>query len=487
MFERDGQAVYFGATAIENIFLTELMPSAKGDFVKVYLCALFHSGQKEEGLTLADIAQELGQNQAQVEAALRYWERRGALSYIASDPPVYRLYSLTQRALTGQDAAMEVDDAYLTFAENVYALFGDDRKVRPAEIASAYEWVVDEGLSPEAVLTLLRHQKENAGNQFSFRKAGEIAARMRQEGVLSGPDAESYLGFEDGVHKGAQSVLRRLGKRRLPSEEELALYRKWVREWGFTAQAVLTACRETTAAGDPTFKYLDGILARIRQEGKPMDEQQVDQALQKGDEAVSRATELVQLLGSRVKPSSVSAIVEQLAQEHPWEVVRIAARECAMGGSHTLDTLQKLLDSWKEKGLNTPEEVEEYIRRVRALDVFLIRMYEACGYTGRPSAADRAMLEEWRAAGFSDEVILLAARQAAGAAGRKTAYIRTVLHRWQEAGVRTVEDAQRQLEAKPASTRAPRQVSAQQYQQREYREEELEERLGVNDLFREDP
>ena len=196
MFERDGQAVYFGATAIENIFLTELMPSAKGDFVKVYLCALFHSGQKEEGLTLADIAQELGQTQAQVEAALRYWERRGALSYIASDPPVYRLYSLTQRALTGQDAAMEVDDAYLTFAENVYALFGDDRKVRPAEIASAYEWVVDEGLSPEAVLTLLRHQKENAGNQFSFRKAGEIAFaryRVAVEGDVKADEIEALF------------------------------------------------------------------------------------------------------------------------------------------------------------------------------------------------------------------------------------------------------------------------------------------------------
>ena len=489
MFERDGQAVFFGVTAVENIFLTELMPAAKGDFVKVYLSALFHSGQKDEALSLEDFARELGQTPAEVEAALRYWERRGALSYIASDPPVYRLYSLAQRSLTGQDAGPQADEAFVDFSESVYALFGDDRKVRPSEIAEAYEWVVDEGLSEGAVLTLLTHFKNTAGKQFSFRRAGEAAARMRAEGVLSAEDAESYLSFQDSVHSGAQAVLRRLGKRRLPSEEELTLYRKWIREWGFTPEAVLTACRETTAAGDPTFKYLDGILARLRQDGKKLDETQVDRLLTEGDETLSRAQELLTTLGSRARPASVVGICRDLESEHPWEVVLIAARECALAGSHTLDTLQKLLDSWKDKGLTTPEAVEQYIRKVWELDTFLYSVYEACGHTGRPTAADRALAEEWRAAGLPDEVILLAAKEAAGASGRKMAYIKSVLRSWQEAGVRTAEDARKQASARPASSQpqqAGRQVSAQRYTQRDYDEKELEERLGVNDLFKGD-
>ena len=486
MFERDGQAVYFGVTAVENIFLTELMPAAKGDFVKVYLCALFHSGQKEEGLSPAEIAQELGQTTAQVEAALRYWERRGALSCLSADPPRYVLYSLTQRALTGQDAVTDTDEDYIRFTENVYALFGDDRKVRPSEIAAAYEWVADEGLAPDAVLTLLAYLKEHAGNQFSFRRAGEIAARMRQEGVLTAQDAESYLAFEGDVHKGAQAVLRRLGKRRLPSEEELALYRKWVRDWGFSPEAVLTACRETTAAGDPTFKYLDGILSRLRQDGKKLDETQVSRLLSRGDEELSRVTALMQALGSRVKPSSVAGICREMAEEHPWEIMMIAARECALAGSHTLDTLQKLLDSWKEKGLVTPEAVEQYIRSVRETDAFLYRIYEACGHTGRPTAADRALAAEWRSV-FPDGVILLAAQEASGASGRKMAYIKSVLRSWQESGVSTEEDARKQAARRPEGQKNVRQVSAQRYEQREYDEKTLEEQLGVNDLFREDP
>ena len=63
---------------------------------------------------------------------------------------------------------------------------------------------------------------------------------------------------------------------------------------------------------------------------------------------------------------------------------------------------------------------------------------------------DRALAEEWRAAGQPDEVILLAAKEAAGASGRKMAYIKSVLRSWQEAGVRTVEDARKQAFARPA-------------------------------------
>ena len=209
----------------------------------------------------------------------------------------------------------------------------------------------------------------------------------------------------------------------------------------------------------------------------------MDRLLTQGDESLSRAAQLLQALGSRARPASVTAICREMENEHPWEIILIAARECALAGSHTLDTLQKLLDSWKDKGLTTAEEVEKYIRKVRETDTFLYSVYEACGYSGRPTAADRALAEEWRAA-FPDEVILMAAKEASGASGRKMAYIRSVLRSWQESGVKTAEDAQNQAAAKPAAQQPGRQMAAQRYTQREYDEKELEERLGVNDLFK---
>ena len=56
-----------------------------------------------------------------------------------------------------------------------------------------------------------------------------------------------------------------MGKRYLPSEAQVDLYRKWTRDWGFSHEAV-EAALELTAKGDPSLGYLDGILNSLKQE-----------------------------------------------------------------------------------------------------------------------------------------------------------------------------------------------------------------------------
>ena len=42
------------------------------------------------------------------------------------------------------------------------------------------------------------------------------------------------------------------------------MYTKWVKEWGYTPEAIEAACVETLN-GEPTMKYLDGILKGMRE------------------------------------------------------------------------------------------------------------------------------------------------------------------------------------------------------------------------------
>ena len=154
---------------------------------------------------------------------------------------------------------------YVSFAEAVYAAFGDRRKVKPSEISMAWEWVKDIGLSPEAVLMLLHHCIGQRGVNFSFRIAERLAVSMKEAGVQSPDDAEAFLQHDQAVHEGTRKTLSRMGKRRLPTDDELALYEKWITDWQFEPQAILDACREMTS-GDPSFKYLDGILNRLHKE-----------------------------------------------------------------------------------------------------------------------------------------------------------------------------------------------------------------------------
>ena len=59
MFEWDQEARVFGVTAVENRFLLDYLPAAKGDYVKVYLWGLFACACKGPDYTLEAMAEEL--------------------------------------------------------------------------------------------------------------------------------------------------------------------------------------------------------------------------------------------------------------------------------------------------------------------------------------------------------------------------------------------------------------------------------------------
>ncbi len=355
MFQPDQQNRVLGITALENLFVTEYMPQAKGDHVKVYLSALYHAQQRDGELTMEALSQELGMTNGEIEAALRYWERRRLLTRVSDNPLRYTLYHLGERLLTGQDS-QGGDQDYIAFSEAVYAVFQGERKVRPADIVTAWEWVTDLKLPQEVVLMLLNYCKDTRGRNFTFKAAAKLALQMREENITSPEEAESFLGHSRGVHQGARGVLRRFNLRRQPTEDELALYNKWTADWGFTPEAVLAACTETVKASNPSFGYLDGILNGLRRRGAAGGAQEVTAHIARETTAMAGAREVLAALGTRVSPTVVLTAYQQLLKQSSHDMVLAAAREVATRRGRFED-IEKTLSQWRQKGINTPDQV----------------------------------------------------------------------------------------------------------------------------------
>ena len=66
-----------GATLVANEFLDKFMPSANGDYVKVYLYLLRNS---TEAVDIESIAEALELTEGDVRRAVRYWEKCGIIS-----------------------------------------------------------------------------------------------------------------------------------------------------------------------------------------------------------------------------------------------------------------------------------------------------------------------------------------------------------------------------------------------------------------------
>ncbi|MBE5784116.1 MAG: hypothetical protein E7329_12485 [Clostridiales bacterium] len=473
MFEKDQDALRYGITAVENQFLLDFLPAAKGDYVKVYLWGLFACENKGPDYSLEEMAQDLFLTVPEIEAALRYWERRALVSRISDQPIKYRFYSPMQRRnIPG--GQMDVDTEYVSFAEAVYAAFGERRKVSPGEIAMAWEWVKDIGLKPEVVLMLLHHCIEQKGVQFSFKRAEPLAVRMKEHKVSTCEDADSFLHHHQAVHDGARKVLSRMGKRRMASEDELALYEKWLDEWQFSQEAILDACAETTK-GDPSFKYLDGILNGIRSRSDARTGDQVKQQLQQESDEKGKALAVFAALGKSASVPVAIHFYRDIAALLPHNVLLLAADECRRSNKN-MEDLQALITAWHDRGLNTEEAVKDYLIKFREANLALREIFEACGHAGRPTAADRLLYEKWKGFSMSKELLLHAAEQSRSAQGSKIAYLDKILSTWHEAGITDI--SQVKARKKPEYAPKGKSVSAQQYTQREYTEAEL---LAVSD------
>ena len=480
MFKQDETMLRYGVTALDNLFIMEYMPAARGDYVKVYLYALFLSAHPREGLSVTEMANDLSLAESEVENALRYWERRRLISRVSDNPPAYRVFSVSHLTAAGK-LAMEVDNDFVAFSEAVYALFGERRKVTPAEIAQAYDWVADLGLPQETVLMLLAHSIATRGVQFSFKAAQTEAVRMLEAGALSPEDAETYFAHSRQVHDGTRAVLRRLGKRRQPSQDEMTLYAKWVDEWKYAPDAILEACRETTK-GEPTFAYLDGILSGIRTRAAkagnlPSTSEDIVHQLAGEKAEMADVRRFAAALGFKNSTDTLKKSYQRLCETNAPELVLLAAEQAYLSKSG-METVEQFLSSFRRQGLTSRRDAEAYLREFRETNRLLYRVFEACGHSGKPTKADRTLYKKWQTMGFSEEMILLAAEQSAHAEN-KPPYIDKVLEAWHAAGVTDpAQVAVRKSTSRTAAAARPaRQVTAQQYTQREYSEAELASEL----------
>ena len=115
--------------------------------------------------------------------------------------------------------------------------------------------------------------------------------------------------------------------------------------------------------------------------------------------------------------------------------------------------------------------MKAYLEKVRRVNLALRELFDACGHTGRPTAADRTLYEKWTGWGYDQPLLLFAAEQARAAEGSKIAYLDKVLSAWHDAGITDLSQAQ--ARKKPGGAPRGKSVSAQQYAQRDYTEDEL--------------
>lgn len=278
-------------TVLENEFIDRYMPTANGEYVKVYLLILRHLSNASGTLSISAMADLLDCTEKDVLRALKYWKKEGLLDYDDPDDTTQLTPEEPVPGTANQQAGSSVsqtDSMPSTRKKSVPKASSDEvnsvsniqqyrsRKERKEfkELLFVAEQYLGKTLSSvdidmityffdslhmsaELIEYLIEYCVENGHK--SMRYIQKVALSWSEQNITT---VEAAKSSSLQYNKNCYSILNAYGiKGRAPASSEIAYIRKWNEEYGFTLDIILEACDRTmNAIHQPSFEYTDRIL-----------------------------------------------------------------------------------------------------------------------------------------------------------------------------------------------------------------------------------
>ena len=300
-----------GYTSVSNIFISEYVPGANGEFVKVYLYLLHLMSLRSNNISISLLADTFNQTEADIMRALRYWDSLDVISLSFNGPGnglsniVLRDIKHTGQAantmadpIAAESASVNSTSSYQT--ETVQAAKPDIKQTEviytaePLKVSYSKEQL-NGFLANDNFSMLLFVIEQYMGRPLSTKETNSIV--YFYDGLKLSTDLIEYL-FEYCVEHNKKSInyiekvalswasknihtiaeakeetsnhtdyvyqiMKAFGlSNREPAQHEKAMIAKWADTYCFDTDMIIEACNRTIKTiHQPSFEYADTILA----------------------------------------------------------------------------------------------------------------------------------------------------------------------------------------------------------------------------------
>ena len=301
-----------GYTSVSNIFISEYVPGANGEFVKVYLYLLHLMSLRSNNISISLLADTFNQTEADIMRALRYWDSLDVISLSFNGPGnglsniVLRDIKHTGQAanamadpIAAESASVNSTSSYQT--ETVRAAKPDIKQTEviytaePSKVSYSKEQL-NGFLANDNFSMLLFVIEQYMGRPLSTKETNSIV--YFYDGLKLSTDLIEYL-FEYCVEHNKKSInyiekvalswasknihtiaeakeetsnhtdyvyqiMKAFGlSNREPAQHEKAMIAKWADTYCFDTDMIIEACNRTIKAiHQPSFEYADTILSK---------------------------------------------------------------------------------------------------------------------------------------------------------------------------------------------------------------------------------
>ena len=262
--EKHDQSLLFSNTEIPDVFFTEYMSEASGDYTKVYLCMVFLA-KFDKDIKLNDLSKKLNIPLAVIQNALTYWEEKGVITkkangYILNSLQEIELHKLYKPNLTlsPEDIEKNEKNKYRAKAiESINNLYFQGI-MSPAWYSDIDLWFKKYGFDEQVMIALFNTCFNNSALHKNYVAA--VADNWNKNNIKTYEDLEVYYQKYDKVNKIKKDITKKLGRYDPLTQFETAIIEKWVVDYGYTMDIINIALKKTTSKANPSFDYFDKLI-----------------------------------------------------------------------------------------------------------------------------------------------------------------------------------------------------------------------------------
>lgn len=263
--EKSDYSMLFSYTELPDVFFTEYLSAASGNFIKVYLYMLFLS-KYEKDVKLNDMSKKLALPLNVIQEAIKYWEETGIITkkgtgYIVNNIQEIELNKLYSPKLTVSKESvqnMEKDKSRLNAIENINASFFQGI-MSPSWYSDIDLWFKKYNFDEEVMIALFRYCFEKSALHRNYVKA--VADAWYSNNIKTFSDLETYDENNEKIKKIKKNISKKLGLNRSLTQYEEAYIEKWLNEYKYNIDVIEIALKKTTSKSNPNFDYLDKIIS----------------------------------------------------------------------------------------------------------------------------------------------------------------------------------------------------------------------------------
>lgn len=262
--ENKDKSMIFSYTEIPDVFFTEYMSEANGDFIKVYLCLVFLT-KYDKDIKLNDLSKKLNIPLQTIQAALSFWEEKGVLvkkvnGYILNNLQEIELHKLYSPNLTlsAEDIKKNEDNKYRAKAIECINNLYFQGVMSPAWYSDIDLWFKKYEFDEQVMISLFDYCFNKSALHKNYVKT--VADAWHKSNIKTYEDLETYSQKSEKMNKIKKDIAKKLGRYSPLTQFEEAFIEKWILDYNYDLSVINIALKKTTSKANPSFDYLDKLI-----------------------------------------------------------------------------------------------------------------------------------------------------------------------------------------------------------------------------------